>query len=587
MPAQRMEAPITIREAVLAIQKRDYLLPAIQREFVWGAEKTEALFDSLMRGYPVGSFLFWKVAPESSHRYRFYEFMQDFHALSNKHLTPYEVAEPRQLTVVLDGQQRLTSLAIGLLGYRADKERGKWSNNPTAYPKRRLCLNLALPYKSDDEIDRKYDFRFLTDTEAAAQDAEHLWFPVKDVLQFAGPQEIDMAKLLGYIMKKSLNEFGSQALLKLCQAIIKDPVIHYFQEEEQTLDRVLNIFVRLNSGGIPLSYSDLLLSIATAQWKTDARDAIYGLVDELNAFGDGFDFDKDFVLKSALMLTDRPNIKFSVENFDKENTKAIEDNWQESVRNPLLRAAELVASYGYHGKTLTSANVLIPVAYYLKQIGSPSNFTVYKDYANDRKLLRKWLVVGLLKSVFSAKTDTLLAAARTAVQDNKGKGFPFDALEKALAVHGVSLKFSEEELGNLLDSEYGKRNTFSVMAAAYPALNTQFKFHLDHIYPRSGFDRRKLKNSGLSEEDIAEYSGRFNQLPNLQMLEGSANQSKLDTPFEDWIKPRQADAASWANYRDQHMIPGLTSYGLGAFKDFFTKRRALLLEKLKSELPTV
>lgn len=143
MPAQRMEAPITIREAVLAIQKRDYLLPAIQREFVWDAEKTETLFDSLMRGYPVGSFLFWKVAPETSQRYKFYEFMQDFHALSKKRLAPYEIAEPKQLRVVLDGQQRFTSLAIGLLGYRADKEKGRWSNNLAAYPKRRLFLNLG------------------------------------------------------------------------------------------------------------------------------------------------------------------------------------------------------------------------------------------------------------------------------------------------------------------------------------------------------------------------------------------------------------------------------------------------------------
>src|ERR1700704_820571 len=97
MPAQRMEAPITVAEAVLAIQKRDYLLPAIQREFVWSAEKTETLFDSLMRGYPVGSFLFWKVAPESSQRYKFYEFMQDYHALTKKHLVPHEIAEPKQL----------------------------------------------------------------------------------------------------------------------------------------------------------------------------------------------------------------------------------------------------------------------------------------------------------------------------------------------------------------------------------------------------------------------------------------------------------------------------------------------------------
>jgi hypothetical protein len=151
----------------------------------------------------------------------------------------------------------------------------------------------------------------------------------------------------------------------------------------------------------------------------DVREAIYGLVDELNEFGDGFEFDKDFVLKSALVLTDRPSIKFSVENFDRENTQAIECNWEESVRHPLLRATELAASYGYHGKTLTSANVLIPVAYYLKQIGSPSHFAVHKDYAEDRKRLRKWLIVGLLKSVFSAKTDTLLAAVRTTLQNNR------------------------------------------------------------------------------------------------------------------------------------------------------------------------
>ncbi len=85
MPAQRMETPITIREAVLAIKQRDFLLPAIQREFVWTADKTEALFDSLLRGYPVGSFLFWRVTPKCSMRYKFYEFMQDYHALNRKH----------------------------------------------------------------------------------------------------------------------------------------------------------------------------------------------------------------------------------------------------------------------------------------------------------------------------------------------------------------------------------------------------------------------------------------------------------------------------------------------------------------------
>lgn len=587
MPAQRMEAPITIREAVTAIRNRNYLLPAIQREFVWTAQKTESLFDSLMRGYPVGSFLFWKVAPESSQRYKFYEFMQEYHAQNKKHLSPYEIDQARSLTVVLDGQQRLTSMAIGLLGYRADKEKGKWGNNPNAYPKRRLHLNLAAPYKSDDEIDREYDFRFLTEDEAQVKDADNHWFPVRKVLDFAANQGMDMAKLLAYIQANGLgaNPFGGQALLRLSSVILQDPVIHFFQEEEQALDRVLNIFIRLNSGGIALSYSDLLLSIATAQWKSDAREAIYGLVDELNECGDGFEFDKDFVLKSALVLTDRPSIKFSVENFDKDNTKAIEDNWGQWVSAPLQRAVELAASFGYIGKTLTSANVLIPVAYYLKQIGSPANFVTHPGYAEDRKLLRKWLVVGLLKSVFSAKTDTLLGAVRTCLQNNVGSGFPFDALEKTLATHNVSLKFSEDELDALLDTEYGRRNTFSVLAAAYPALNSQFKFHLDHIFPKSGFDRRALKKAGYSDEVIEEFSESYNLLPNLQLLEGVINQSKLDTPFDSWIKPTQNNPAAWESYKVQHFIPALGDYSLSNFKQFFEHRRALLLAKLQQELP--
>ena len=585
MPAQRMEAPITIREAVRAIQARTYLLPAVQREFVWNAEKTEALFDSLLRGYPVGSFLFWKVEPASSQRYKFYEFMQDYHALSKKRLVPFEIAEPKQLTVVLDGQQRLTSLSIGMIGFRADKVPGMWANNPAAYPKRRLYLNLARRYESDEEIDREYDFRFLTDDEVAETDPNDLWFPLKEILQFGTTQDIDMAKLLGYIQSKKLNDFGGQTLLKLCQVIVKDPVIHYFQEDEQKLDRVLNIFIRLNSGGIPLSYSDLLLSIATAQWKSDAREAIYGLVDELNQFGEGFEFDKDFVLKNALILTDRPDVGFNVENFDKANTQAIEDNWEVSVRQPLLRATELAASCGYHGKTLTSANVLIPVAYYLKQIGSPKNFAAHPSSAADRSLLRKWLVVGLLKGVFSAKTDTLLSAVRTALQANTGKGFPFGAIESALTGHGKSLKFTEEELATLLQSEYGKRGTFSVLAAVYPALNTRFKFHLDHVFPKSSFKRRALKTLGLSEEDIEFFLSAFNLLPNLQMLEGVVNQAKLDTPFEEWSEPLRKKPAEWAQYHAQHLIPDFKEYPLTKFKKFFEARQALLLQKLKEELP--
>jgi uncharacterized protein with ParB-like and HNH nuclease domain len=108
------QAPITIADALRNIEQRHYLLPAIQREFVWPAEKIEWLFDSLMRGYPISSFLFWKVDDMSKSGYRFYEFLREYRQRFKIHNEEVPVAGIRNFTAVLDGQQRLTSLYIGL-----------------------------------------------------------------------------------------------------------------------------------------------------------------------------------------------------------------------------------------------------------------------------------------------------------------------------------------------------------------------------------------------------------------------------------------------------------------------------------------
>ena len=57
----KYENPITIKEAIDAINQRDFLLPAIQRKFVWSSHQICVLFDSIMRGYPINSFMVWEV----------------------------------------------------------------------------------------------------------------------------------------------------------------------------------------------------------------------------------------------------------------------------------------------------------------------------------------------------------------------------------------------------------------------------------------------------------------------------------------------------------------------------------------------
>ena len=66
------ERPITIKQAIDKIDDRTYLLPAIQRKFVWSSERIEVLFDSIMRGYPISSFMFWEVT-ENKIKNEFYK----------------------------------------------------------------------------------------------------------------------------------------------------------------------------------------------------------------------------------------------------------------------------------------------------------------------------------------------------------------------------------------------------------------------------------------------------------------------------------------------------------------------------------
>ena len=142
------QTPITVKEVVDNIHKKKYLLPAIQREVVWSTDQIERLYDSLMRDYPIGSFLFWHVEKQNTKKYQFYEFMRDYHEKNNANNIKADISGEEDIVGILDGQQRFTSLYIGLRGSYAYREPRKRWNNPLAFPKRNLYLNLLSPKKN-------------------------------------------------------------------------------------------------------------------------------------------------------------------------------------------------------------------------------------------------------------------------------------------------------------------------------------------------------------------------------------------------------------------------------------------------------
>ena len=313
----------TIANALDRIHKSQYVLPAIQREFVWKPQQIERLFDSLMQGYPFGTFLFWRVEPSTSSQFKFYDFVLNYHQRDAAHCPDLPTVHNQTVTAVLDGQQRLTALNIGLRGSMAMKEPYKWWNSPDAFPRKTLRLNL-LGSTSPDEDGVRYDFRFLDD-EHAAQSDDELWFKVPEILGMdAGPE------MLAWLTRHELAGDDLNRAFKTLHglhSVVHDkPLINYYEEEGQDIERVLNIFIRLNSGGTVLSYSDLLLSVAVAQWKQlDARAEIHRVVDEINKIGTGFALSQDFVLKAGLMLADIKSVGFKVENFTAENMALLEE----------------------------------------------------------------------------------------------------------------------------------------------------------------------------------------------------------------------------------------------------------------------
>lgn len=125
--AGEYEKAITIEKAIHQIVNRRYLLPAIQRKFTWSSSQICVLFDSIMRGYPINTFMFWEVRePEVKKSFRFYQFLERYCERFEENNPDFDTKGHGDFFAVIDGQQRLTSLYIGLKGTYAYKLPRKW-----------------------------------------------------------------------------------------------------------------------------------------------------------------------------------------------------------------------------------------------------------------------------------------------------------------------------------------------------------------------------------------------------------------------------------------------------------------------------
>lgn len=582
------QTPITIAEAIDNIEENRYLLPAIQREFVWPSEKIEWLFDSLMRGYPISSFLFWNVENGSGSTYKFYRFLRKFRQVYQFHNEEASVQGLGNFTAVLDGQQRLTSLYIGLRGSYAYKEKYRhWSDDEWSMPTRQLYLNIKRKLNPDDEEDgREFEFAFLKEADTAkAEIHAGEWFQVGKILDLR-----NIATFNKYVTEQGLETLSIEILARLQEVIFSDRVINYFLEKSQDLHKALNIFIRINSGGQPLNFSDLIMSIAVSNWQAkNARQEIHALVDRVR--GIGFSISKDLIFKTYLYLCSR-DIRFKATNFSAENAYNFEKDW-EKIRDAILATFELVRDFGYDEFTLTSKNVVIPVIYYLYHRGIYGNFGTSVHHREDRETIQKWLHIMLLKRVLgSGGADGILSQIRRAFTDDVLSTEPIKPTIQSFPSAEISyqlkrdMSVGDEFVEDLLKTQKDDRYAFSILALLYPNLDYRnHDFHKDHLHPISAFSRKAIEAMGLDEASKQHFLSPEwnNSIVNLQMLDSNENKSKQDKSLAEWVE-FETQRKDRVAFLDRQLIPADVSLAFADFITFSESRRAILAARLKEIL---
>jgi hypothetical protein len=570
----------TIASTVDAIN-RTYFLPAIQRPYVWEPSQIVALFDSLLKGYPISTFLFWEVHSERRDDWDIYKFVENF----RKGDTHNELLEAsgRDVVLVLDGQQRLTSLLIGLRGSYTVRRKYARKANPEAYQRLRLYLDLLASPDAmdadDEELGITYGLKFFE--HEPKRDDTRCWIKLARISDCSSDDKFDV---LAEDVESSLPATASRSerrqairiLERLYRVVWKDEIISYYTEKDQSYDRVLDIFIRANDGGTKLSKSDLLLSMVTSKWRgVSAREEIFHFVDYLNSgLGSNNDFDKDFIMKACLVLCDLDHV-YKVANFTNDNLAAIEAQWPK-IRRSLEATVRLVNAFGIDQQTLLSTNALMPIAYYIHRTGCSLDGSSAFEAANASRVHR-FLLGALLNGAFSGTSDAAIGYARTAVREGLAHSadFPGAPLSDALARRGRISSFDERNMGSLFETRYGQRTVFLALSLLYDTHDWGRSSH--HIIPRATVKRSELLRRGVAPSRIEQISEAVDRLGNLELLLGRENLEKSAKPFDEWIASR--DPA----FLQRHAIPRDRSlWRVEALPEFVAAREELMHAQMRA-----
>ncbi|BAO84229.1 uncharacterized conserved protein [Serpentinimonas maccroryi] len=543
-----------------------FWLPNIQRPFVWSEEQICRLSDSIMREYPISTLLVWKTKEPVKHR----RFIDLYH--SGVKLTDYYVPDnTRPKMMVLDGQQRLQSLFIGLKGSYEGKE---------------LYFDVLSGQQKAAPEDIRYRFAF----KAKAQ-VHWPWVRFKDIVFQTNKPDPQIAREVRKAAPNDLSE-SEDDLLQLNisrarQEFVNDDNLTYQEldgidnPDAYRLDDIVEIFIRANSGGTKLGKSDLLFSLLTSSWD-DADGAMEALLEDLNQ--GGFDFDRDFVLKACLTALGR-GARYEVSKFRDGKTKEeIVEKW-EDLSNAIKSVRDFVVSKTYirSDKAMPSYLALIPLIFY--------RYHFPEKFANNTGLA-EFLLRALITGVFSGGPDNLIDKLVRSIQEDGD--FVLPEVYGVVRADGRNLEITPDVI---FKQGYGSNAIHLFFNLWYRDFNYTPAFsgngpQVDHIFPQSLLKTIKDINQDTGKRNLLHFrQEQRDQIANCMLLTADENGfvAKSGKPPKEWFARSRFDSdEAHRRYLEMHLIPNDPAlWELERFEDFIEARKALIKDKFRYMLQTV
>ncbi|MBZ6497151.1 DUF262 domain-containing protein [Natrinema longum] len=625
----------TLEDFVSKLNKRAFL-PGLQREFVWKEEQIAMLFDSFIRGYPVGQVTLWDI-DSAEDNFATYEFIRKY--IDGDGRVPRRVRDRdarrynKRVAVediicdylVIDGQQRLNSAYVGLCGSLFTYSGGSAGSRADErfWSEKVLCINLlgSPEYRDADGLGLagNYEFEFRgTDTldpeseigyektSLNDDDIHRLWFPVHEFVTEGGAERetstVDQ-EVEQQIENLELSATGSQrrALHRVAQRVVtkfRQNVLGYELPSttvKYSSQEVHTIFSRINLAGEspqPYQYTQSLLATYCPYTEEDAfhpREKLKSHIETLSDRHPAFETEitRQFLTRCLIYLINEDLLQTTVEAFSKDDeVKAMRNKWiaPDDMGNPhgrfetaIDRGFQTVGNVGLAPKSMPSILLVALLAKFYYE-----NPDAEVNEANERAAFRFVAKSQLLNALTGSQARSMAQSLSDLRPEDGFETFPGDPLLDDLDLHLTAEHVDKAVENARYDNGASDGDTFTHKGVAailglldegHADLDIE-RLSVDHIYPKACAD--DIPPAGPDSDGV-----KIHRIGNLQLLDAAENRRKGDTLPEEWLNGLGEAEAD--HYRTVNRYPESITPTLENFQEFVERREAAMKEALKEK----